>query len=164
MNNATPEDYLTDEAMRDLAITICMTCGTTNRTHTAYCAYGPGYEPATGCWIDGHWGVYGVSRLVEIAQDYGFEISDLDESALHAYKKGIQSFQDERTGEYHDASEWMLMQGGLADEAEEWLNNNVALPGFMFGWNDGEFFYMGIEWWSEEDEYYDEDHIYRSEN
>lgn len=134
MNNATPEDYLRDQAQSDLLTPI-----------------GLGYEFSTGCWIDGHWGHYGVSRLVEIAQDLGMEISGLDESALWAYKNSEEQFQDEITGEYHSSSEWMLMQGGLADEAEDWLNENIAKPGFSFGWNDGEFFLMDYQWWSEEE-------------
>lgn len=160
MNNATPEDYLRDEAVRDLMVRSCTECGTTSQSHTAYCAYGTGYEPSTGCWIDGHWGHYGVARLVDIAQDFGMETSGLDESALWAYRNNVDNFQDEQTGEYHDASEWMLMQGGLADEAEDWLNENIAQPGYSFGWADGEFFLMAYSWWSEEDE----DYIERSAN
>lgn len=143
MNNATDEDYLRQEAINDL------------RGGGSY-VNGAGefvrYEPATGCWIDGHWGHYGSVRLVEIAQDYGFEISDLDDVALATYRDwSKEDFLDEQTGEYHSSSDWILMQGGLADEAEDWLNDNVARPGFSFGWNDGEFFYMDYHWWSEED-------------
>ncbi len=142
MNNATDEDYLRQEAQNDMR---------GGGTYTDGAGDVVTYEPATGCWIDGHWGHYGAARLVEIAQDYGFEISDLDEAALEGYRDwDKESFLDEATGEYHNASEWILMQGGLADEAEEWLNDNVARPGFAFGWSDGEFFYMDYLWWSEE--------------
>jgi hypothetical protein len=134
MNNATDEDYLREEAVNDLKASQVVR-----------------YEPATGCWIDDRWGHYGVARLVDIAQDYGFEISDLDESALWAYRNNERFFQDEVTGEHHESSDWMLMQGGLADEAEDWLNDNIAKPGYVFGWNDGEFFLMHHTWWSEEE-------------
>lgn len=133
MNQATPEDYLQDEATNDLEKWKIETK----------------FQLSTGCWIDGHWGHYGIARLVDIAQDYGMEISELDSLALHAYRNGIDEFEDEQTGEYHDAADWMLMQGGLGDEAEEWLNENVALPGFSFGWSDGELFYMNDSWWEE---------------
>lgn len=136
MNQATPEDYLRDEAVSDFE----------------HYKIESKMQPSTGCWIDGHWGHYGVARLVDIAQDYGMEISGLDESALWAYRNNEDEFQDEQTGEYHNAADWMLMQGGLADEAEDWMNNNVAYEGFSFGWNDGEFFYMGNEWWDDQDE------------
>lgn len=133
MNQATPEDYLRGEADNDLKKWKAET----------------NFQVSTGCWIDGHWGHYGVSRLVDIAQDLGMEISDLDESALWAYKNGEEEFQEEVTGEYHSSSDWMLMQGGLGDEAEEWLNLNIAKEDYMFSWYEGEFFYMHKSWWEE---------------
>lgn len=136
MNNATDEDYLRQEAVNDLEKW---------KKETKF-------QPSTGCWIDGHWGHYGPARLIEIAQDYGFGITDLDEKAMESYRDWDKDdFLDEATGEYYNASEWILMQGGLADEAEDWLNDNVARPGLSFGWSDGEFFYMDYHWWSEED-------------
>lgn len=138
MNNATDEDYLRDEAQKDMEA---------NKLTTPI---GPGYEFSTGCWIDENWGHYGVARLVDIAQDLGMEISGLDESAVWAYRNNEDEFQDEQTGEYHNASDWLFMQGGLGDEAEEWLNDNIAKPGFYFGWYEGGFFLMPTEWWNEE--------------
>lgn len=139
MNNATDEDYLRDEAVKDGLDAFDKWKAETK------------FQPSTGCWIDGHWGHYGPARLVEIAQDYGFEISDLDEKAMESYRDWDQeNFLDEATGEYHNASEWILMQGGLADEAEDWLNENVAQPGFYMSWMDGEFFYMNNEWWGDD--------------
>lgn len=134
-NNATDEDYLREEAQKDITDRKILT------------PIGPGYSFSTGCWIDSHWGHYGVARLVDIAQDMGMEISGLDESALWAYRNNEEEFQDEVTGERHNASEWMLMQGGLADEAEDWLDINLAEEDFRFGWYEGEFFYMHKSWW-----------------
>lgn len=131
MNKATSEDYLREEAMNDW------------KAATKF-------QPSTGCWIDSRWGHYGVSHLVDIAKDLGMEISDLDESALWAYKNNEEEFQDEVTGEYHSSSDWIYMQGGLGDEAEEWLNDNIAQPEYSFGWYEGEFFLMPTEWWQEE--------------
>jgi hypothetical protein len=137
MNQATPEDYLREEAVKD-----GLDAFDKWKIETKF-------QPSTGCWVDGHWGHYGVSRLVDIAQDYGMEISELDSLALHAYTDGIDEFEDEQTGEYHSAADWMLMQGGLGDEAEEWLDINVAEEEYMFGWYSGEFFYMHKSWWEE---------------
>lgn len=108
------------------------------------------YEIDIGCVIDDNWGPYGVARLVDIAQDLGMEISGLDESAVRAYRNNEEDFQDEETGEFHSSSDWLFMQGGLGDEAEEWLNENIAQEGFSFGWFDSGFFYMSTEWWQEE--------------
>ncbi len=146
MNNATDEDYLRQEAQNDLRGGGSYTNGAGEFVK---------YEPATGCWIDGHWGHYGIARLVDIAQDNGFEISDLDESAVWAYRNNIENFYDEQTGEFHNAFEWTL---AVSEDAEEWLNEHIARPGFYFGWHDGEFFYMATGWWSEDD-----DHIVRGD-
>lgn len=137
MNNATDEDYLRDEAQNDLK--------------SVEYLKSIGLEPSTGCWIDGHWGHFGVTRLIEIAQDYGYELCDDDEKAVHAFKDWIDEFEGD-CGEYHNAADWILMQGGLGDDAEEWLNENVAREGYNFGWNDGEFFYMNHNWWDDQDE------------
>lgn len=107
---------------------------------------GPDYEFSTGCWIDGNWGHYGVARLISIVQDLGMEISDLDESALVAYNNWDEEFQDEVTGEYHSSYEWLF---SLGDEAEDWLNENIAKPGYLFGWFESELFYMPYSWWDE---------------
>jgi len=104
---------------------------------------------ATGCWIEGSWGQFASTRLIEIAQEYGYEISDDDEKAVNAYKAYDDEFDGE-CGEKHNASEWILMQGGLLDDAEEWLNKNVAREGFAFGWSDGELFYMNTEWFDQD--------------
>src|SRR4029078_3202609 len=106
-------------------------------------------ELATGCWIDGHWGHFAYTRLIEIAQDYGYEISDDDEKAVNAYKANDDEFDGE-CGEKHNASEGILMKGGLMDELEEVLNKHVAREGFAFGWVDGELFYMNSEWFDQD--------------
>lgn len=45
------------------------------------------------------------------------------------------------------AAERIINQGGLADEAETWLNEHVAPHGFSFGWHDGDFTLCHDEWW-----------------
>lgn len=101
-----------------------------------------------GCLIDGHWGIYALTRLIEIAQGMGFEISDNDERAIDAYKAGRPFFEsaDPRMQEEYDASYWVV---DLAREAQDWMNDNLADPGFTFDWLDGEFFYQSDEWWRE---------------
>lgn len=108
---------------------------------------GTKYELSTGCFIDDRWGVYGVTRLIQIAREFGFEIDEIDETALYAFSKDKDEFEVE--GETYYASDIILDQGGLGDLAEDWLNDNIAQPGFSFGWNDGEFFYMNDGWWEE---------------
>lgn len=135
MNNATNEDYLRDEAQRDMDNVIPITK----------------YELSTGCWIDDRWGIYGAIRSIEIAQEYGFVIDDTDREAIYAFQKGVDTFFDADRDEF-SSSGWILDQGGLADIAEDWMNENVAKPGFQFGWVNGEWFYMKDEWWDDYEE------------
>ena len=87
-------------------------------------------QPETGCWIDGHWGHYGITRLIEIAGEYGFPRSQHDKVAIAAYVND---------GEMEDEVI------AIADDAEWWLNDQVAPDGWAFGWHDGEFFLWPIE-------------------
>jgi hypothetical protein len=133
MNNATSEDYLRDEAQKDLN-----PCGVNAKYHSD-CSYGIHYEPSTGCWIDDRWGHYAPARLIQIAVDLGWQDQDAAELAdCYMDHKGMDADKAERTF-------W------ASEDAEDWLNENVAREGYMFGWSDGEFFLMPIEWWSEED-------------
>lgn len=41
-------------------------------------------------------------------------------------------------------------QGGMVDQAIEWLNNYVAPAGYEFGLSGGDFFLQSFKWWQEE--------------
>lgn len=60
-----------------------------------------------GCWIDGHWGWRGSFRVIELAHEFGWpgDTSLIPEEFVHE----------------------------IADEAEAWMNNNVAPDGHSFG-------------------------------
>lgn len=83
-----------------------------------------------GCWIAGHHGRYAIGELVRIAIDYGFTVSEDEQSTLDTYMDGGE------TGLGDD----LAMVVEMADHAEEWLNDVVAPNGWAFGWDDGEFF------------------------
>lgn len=95
-------------------------------------------QPSTGCWIDGHWGQYGIARLVEIAQTYGYENMDVITLAEKHMARAPMTDND-----------WEILMDS-ADSVEDWLNTNVAQPGLRFGWSDGEFFLMDDDWWQKE--------------
>lgn len=83
----------------------------------------------SGCWIDGHWGQYAVERLLSIAKDLGWGYDIRADIEIN----GEDAIFD------------------LADEAEAWLNEEIAPEGHQFGWSSGEFFLMPHEWWMEQD-------------
>jgi hypothetical protein len=97
-----------------------------------------------GCWIDGHWGQYGVSRMVDIATDYGYS----DTEVIDLASRKMASMGPSTAPGLTDDDEESLSDA--ADSAESWLNDNVAPEGFSFGWFDGEFFLQSAAWWEDE--------------
>lgn len=47
-----------------------------------------------------------------------------------------------------DFSDWDDL-GDAAEEAENWLNNNIAARGAAFGWHEGNFMYWTTEEWQQ---------------
>lgn len=94
-----------------------------------------------GCWIDGHWGLHGIPRLVEIAQAHDYV--PRDEYAAHLAVYNRPSCAGAITDD--DAVAFVLEESDLA---EIWLNDNVAPEGLSFGWADGEFYLWGSEDWA----------------
>lgn len=90
---------------------------------------------SAGCWIEGSWGHYAAMRLCEIAESLGWPI-DPESKALVANYADATSEDSETVYE-------------LADEAEEWLNDNAAPEGYGFGWADGEFMLWPLSVWME---------------
>lgn len=88
---------------------------------------------ASGCWIDSHIGHYLSAEIILTAAAYGWK----DEEAINAAERYWGRDEDEDLAEtVYDA----------ADEAIEWMNQNVAPEGYRFDYDDGEFFMMPVEW------------------
>ena len=80
----------------------------------------------TGCIFDNHHGIYMGEAIIELAESYGMK------------------HEEERTPEHEFYCE-------AIEDAENFLNNNVAEEGYCFGFGEcGDFMYMPISWWSEE--------------
>ena len=78
-----------------------------------------------GCWVDGHWGHYGPERVQELAAALGWT--------------GERIGPDDDVDAYMDAT----------DDAERWMNDNVAADGYVFGWWDGGFYYWSDQEWQD---------------
>lgn len=76
-----------------------------------------------GCYVDSTHGIYAPNRVCSLAKLFGW--NDLPDNV--------------------DTAEPLDLE--YADEAEAWLNKNVASEGCSFGWHDGEFHYQTTEWW-----------------
>jgi hypothetical protein len=102
-------------------------------------------DPAdAGCWIDGHWGQYGPACLVDIAVTHGWTDPTDDVAKRHLAEAGHVETLDPITPDEFEA----LMDA--SNDAEAWLNDNVAPEGFAFGWHDGEFFLWDTDTWEAE--------------
>lgn len=83
----------------------------------------------TGGVFDNHRGIYMGEAVIELAESYGF----------------ILQCEEERTPEHEFYCE-------AIEDAENFLNKNVAEEGYMFGYGigAGDFMYMPISWWDDE--------------
>lgn len=82
----------------------------------------------TGCIFDNHLGIYMGEAIIELAENYGFVVQVPEDKTVE--------------GEFYNE---------CTDDAIDYLNENVAEEGFMFGYGIGapDFMYMPIEWWEE---------------
>jgi hypothetical protein len=98
-----------------------------------------------GCWIDGHWGQYGIARMIQIAADHGF----VDTVATLLFAT-LDCVDIARRHLVHGSEvDWQELESmeQATDEVEAWLNENVAPEGYSFGWYDGEFFLCADTEW-----------------
>jgi hypothetical protein len=84
----------------------------------------------TGCWVDGHWGIYSYSRIITIAEDFGYTPST----------EYLEGNREPATEEEIEESE----------DAIAWLNANACADDHLWGWEDGEFYYLHLDTWEEQ--------------
>lgn len=112
-------------------------------TETITLTNGTTVEP--GCYIDGHWGQYGPSRVLSVADDI---------LGTHYFDECIAALDDEIRAEMAESRSMSDEIPGcetviwVAEEAEQALND--ATPdSWAWGWHDGEFFLWSDEQWEE---------------
>ena len=104
-------------------------------------------EADAGCWLDGSQGWHNTYRVIDRAYDNGWDgpsdgtpRRDID-AATGLYSVGpTDESVTLSTGEtltYDVAYEWIADQGGLSDEATEYLQS-IAPDGYVFEWDMGE--------------------------
>ncbi len=106
-----------------------------------------GTECETGCVIDGHWGNYGLARMLEITDDILGTAFHAEAATLYANTPPIIIVPTSDGFSYKDGplptEPWdgftFEFLNEIADDAESALND--ATPeGFVWHWHDGEFF------------------------
>jgi len=97
----------------------------------------------SGCYVDNHWGQYAVARVVKLAVEFGRQCKldenghcslcvDEDLATRHLAAMG----PSDKPG-LNDTEFEMLV--AAADDAEEWLNDNIKLEGHAWSWYEGDF-------------------------
>jgi hypothetical protein len=98
-----------------------------------------GHEVETGCVADGaNRGWYVGRRVIEEAESLGWELDAEGVAAVELYYSGETDVEG-----YDDAADIVSNQGGILDEAEQWLNDHTS-EGFVWCWFDGSFFLSPI--------------------
>lgn len=90
-----------------------------------------------GTWIDSSRGHYAHVALIQRALDCGMPDNDYQIVVDDYYASG-------GTGDHCEFSV------ECADEALEWLNDNVAAEGYLFDWFEGDVQYQPISVWESE--------------
>jgi hypothetical protein len=93
-----------------------------------------------GCYVTGWWGQYAGAHMIAQAQQFGYVN---DEVTLLAMRH-VPHTDDELSFDELEA-----LDAG-AEDAERWLNDNVAPNDYLFGWHDGEFYLASVDWWNED--------------
>ena len=91
----------------------------------------------TGCWVDGHWGQYAVTQLIDIARNRGFEVSRTGELAISNYTSGYDVASS--------AEDDLVVQ--LGDDALYFINDEVLPDGYRVDWYEGEVFCWTVDEW-----------------
>lgn len=95
-------------------------------------------QPADpGCYIDGHWGQYGVDRVADVAEQFGLKVSIFEDPR-----------EWRKVAEGEEPSAWSPEYAWdrhveTSDTLEQHLND--ATEGGYWTWEDGEFFLFQTE-------------------
>lgn len=88
-------------------------------------------EQRYGCLVDGLWGQYAIGKMLRLAEAWGWTDVDAIGVDFDAAPDDLELFVD------------------LADSAEAWMNEHLAIDGAAFGWYEGEFYYWSDEDWQQ---------------
>lgn len=82
-----------------------------------------------GCVLSAPFGWHNLARMIAVATDLGYVISDDEQAIVDRYEAGDS---DPDSNDHEVVIEMM-------DDAEAWLNEHTD-DGYLWHWSDGEFF------------------------
>lgn len=108
----------------------------------------------TGCYVDGHWGNYGLSHMLERADEVlGTSFYEIADTLWHETAETIVFRNDDGTYSYQPAPLPAVSDvwdgftfenlSEIANDAETALNDETP-EGFVWHWHDSEFFLSPI--------------------
>jgi hypothetical protein len=103
-----------------------------------------------GCYVEGWWGQYAGAHMIMRATEFGYDDAqaiDLASRKLAEMAPVTAAVFGDPVGIRDYEEEWL---DAVSEEAEQWLNDNVAPEDYYFGWHDGEFFLQSVDWWDED--------------
>lgn len=90
-----------------------------------------------GCYLDGHLGWHNHKRVIDLAQQYGFTVSDSDRELVEAYDEGREA----------NDGDWAYdVIADLVDAATDYLQS-ITAEGMVWEWDMGE-----LSLWPTDDE------------
>jgi hypothetical protein len=106
-----------------------------------------GHDVEPGCYGDGaNRGWYIGDHVIDIALSFGWELDDEGRAAVERYYRSDPGEAGEI--EYADAADIVASQGGIIDEAIDWLNDHTPpiCPrcGSAAYWEDGDWYHEDL--------------------
>lgn len=93
-----------------------------------------------GCWADGVRGGFGVAvRVVDLAVGRGYTLHPQDRPLVEWARAGGRPHPLHRPAHLTE----------LTEDVEQWMNDAIAPPGYLFGWHEGSFELAPIQQWCE---------------
>lgn len=99
-----------------------------------------------GCWIDSHHGQYATPMMLRIATERGWQgLNEAETAGMLAWLNSSNPYDDAEAL----SDEMFSRLLDAAEDAEQWLNDNVAPDGYSFGWHEGDFMLWDAASWED---------------
>ena len=95
-----------------------------------------------GCYVDGSWGQYAFDRLVDLADDFGLDVTFAEAMARLVYGSDTDATYTDDAGDTYGVEDaWQIVGSELYDSVTDMLPTDPGRPMYVWYWRDGELFY-----------------------
>jgi len=96
-----------------------------------------------GTWLDGSMGWHNIYRVVDLARDYGFQLTE-EEFRILKFFRGLKSLTAVSLNKWKENWDLVEEMDQISTKAYEHLNS-LAPDGFQFEWDGYELFLVPID-------------------